>query len=94
MDPLILGAMIFSVVLLLLIGGFTLLFPLTGLLAAVLEKRYLADGAEGANPEEVAALRRAVHALRGEVEQIGERQDFTEKLLERPRSEELSLLSL
>ena len=37
---------------------------------------------------EVAALRRAVHTLREEVEQIGERQDFTEKLLERPKSEE------
>ena len=31
---------------------------------------------------------RAVHALRGEVEQIGERQDFTEKLLEGPKSED------
>lgn len=88
MDPLILGGMIFSLVVLLLIGGFTLLFPLTRRLAAVLEKRYLTDGAEGANSEEIAALRRAVQALRGEVEQIGERQDFTEKLLERPKSED------
>ncbi len=88
MDPVILAGMIFSLVVLLLVGGFTLLFPLTRRLAAVLEKRYLTDGAEDANAEEVAALRRAVHALRGEVEQIGERQDFTEKLLERPRSED------
>ncbi len=88
MDPVILAGMIFSLVVLLLVGGFTLLFPLTRRLAAVLEKRYLTDGAEGTNAEEVAALRRAVHALRREVEQIGERQDFTEKLLERPRSED------
>ncbi len=88
MDPVILAGMIFSLVVLLLVGGFTLLFPLTRRLAAVLEKRYLADGAEGANAEEVAALRRAVQALRGEVEQIAERQDFTEKLLERPKSED------
>ena len=69
MDPVILAGMIFSLVVLLLVGGFTLLFPLTRRLAAVLEKRYLA---EGANAEEVTALRRAVHALRGEVEQIGD----------------------
>ena len=88
MDPIILGGMIFSVVVLLLIGGFTLLFPLTRRLTAVLEKRYLEDDAKGANADEVAALRRAVDTLREEVEQIGERQDFTEKFLERPKSEE------
>ena len=88
MDPFILQVMIFVVVLVVLVGGFGLLFPLTSRLAAILEKRYLTDGAEGADPDEVAALRRAVQALRGEVEQIGERQDFTEKLLERPKSED------
>ncbi len=95
MDPLILGSMIFTLVVLLLVGGFTLLFPLTRRLAAVLEKRYLGDGAENQNPEEVAALRQAmndlrdtVHDLREEVEQIGERQDFAEKLLQGPKSED------
>ncbi len=88
MDPFILQVMIFVIVLVVLVGGFALLFPLTSRLAAVLERRYLQDGAEGADADEVAALRRAVHALRGEVEEIGERQDFTEKLLERPKSED------
>jgi len=88
MDPYILQVMIFVVVILVLVGGFAMLFPLTRQLTAILEKRYLDDGAEGANADEVAALRRAVHALRGEVEQIGERQDFTEKLLEGPKSED------
>ena len=88
MDPFILQVMIFVLVVLALIGGFALLFPLTRQLAAVLEKRYLGDDVEGADADEVAALRRAVHALRGEVEQIGERQDFTEKLLEGPKSED------
>ena len=88
MDPFILQVMIFVIVILVVVGGFAMLFPLTRQLTAILEKRYLDDGAEGANADEVAALRRAVHALRGEVEQIGERQDFTEKLLERPKSED------
>lgn len=88
MDIFILQVMIFSIAVLVLVGGFVLLYPLTRRLAEVLEKRYLEDGAEGANADEVAALRRAVHALRGEVEQIGERQDFTEKLLEGPKSED------
>ncbi len=88
MDPFILQVMIFVLVVLTLIGGFALLFPLTRQLAAVLEKRYLEDDAGGAEADEVAALRRDVDALRGEVEQIGERQDFTEKLLEGPKSED------
>ena len=88
MDPFILQVMIFVIVILVLVGGFALLFPLMSRLVAVLEKRYLKDGAEGADADEVAALRRAVHALREEVEQIGERQDFTEKLLEGPKSED------
>ncbi len=88
MDPYILQVMIFVVVILVVVGGFAMLFPLTRQLTAILEKRYLDDGAEDANADEVAALRRAVHALRGEVEQIGERQDFTEKLLEGPKSED------
>ena len=88
MDPFILQVMIFVLVVLTLIGGFVLLFPLTRQLAAVLEKRYLEDDAGGAEADEVAALRRDVDALRGEVEQIGERQDFTEKLLEGPKSED------
>ena len=88
MDPFILQVMIFVIVIVVLVGGFALLFPLTSRLVAVLETRYLKDGAEGADADEVAALRRAVHDLREEVEQIGERQDFTDKLLEAPRSED------
>lgn len=88
MDPLILGSMIFSILVLVLVGGFTLLYPLTRRLAEVLEKRYLGDGAGGANADQVAALRRAVQALRGDVERLGEQQDFTERLLDRPRPED------
>ena len=88
MDPFIPQAMIFAIIVIVLLGGFALLFPLTRQLGRVLEKRYLADSAESANADEVAELRRAIHALQGEVEQISERQDFTEKLLEGPKSED------
>ncbi len=87
MDPFILQAMIFSIVVIVLLGGFTLLFPLTRQLGKVLEK-YLEDRTGGTNAEEVAALRRAVQALTGDVERLSERQEFTERLLEGPRPED------
>ena len=63
MDPYILQVMIFVIVILVVVGGFAMLFPLTRQLTAILEKRYLDDGAEGANADEVAALRRAVPSI-------------------------------
>ena len=88
MDPFILQAMIFSIVVIVLLGGFTLLFPLTRQLGRVLEKMYLEDGTGGTNAEEIAALRRSVQALTGDVERLSERQDFTERLIEGPRAED------
>ncbi len=88
MDPFILQAMIFSIIVIVLLAGFALLFPLTRQLGKVLEKKYLEDGTGGTNAEEVAALRRAVQALTGDVERLSERQDFTERLLEGPRPED------
>ena len=88
MDPFILQAMIFSIIVIVLLAGFALLFPLTRQLGKVLEKKYLEDGTGGTNAQEVAALRRAVQALTGDVERLSERQDFTEKLLEGPRPED------
>jgi len=88
MDPFILQVMIFVIVIIVLVGGFTLLFPLTRRLAEVLEKLYLKNGAEGTDADEVAALRGAVQALTDDVESLIERQDFTERLLEGPRHED------
>jgi hypothetical protein len=88
MDPFILQGMIFSIVVIVLLGGYALLYPLTRQLGKVLEKKLLEDGTGGTNPEEIAALRRAVEALTGDVERLSERQDFTERLLEGPRPED------
>lgn len=86
MDPLILGAMIFTLVVLAMVGGFILVFPLTRRLADLLEQRMLA-ARDGDRHAEVEALRRAVAALRDDVARLAERQDFTERLLERPDEE-------
>ena len=87
MDPLIGMSMVFTVVILALIGGFVLLYPVTRRLASVLEKRMLADK-PAPDDEQVLALTRAVESLREQVERLGERQDFTEKLLEAPKHED------
>lgn len=87
MDPVIIPSMIFCLVVIMLIGGFVLLAPLTRRLGVLLEHRMLAeDKAERA--ADVEALAQAVESLRYEVERLSDRQEFTEKLLERPRSEE------
>ena len=52
MDPFILQAMIFSIIVIVLLGGFTLLFPLTRQLGKVLEKKYLEDGTGGTNAQD------------------------------------------
>jgi hypothetical protein len=88
MDPFILQGMIFSIVVIVLLGGYALLYPLTRQLGKLLEKKLLEDGIGGTNPEEIAARRRAVEALTGDVERLSERQDFTERLLEGPRPED------
>jgi hypothetical protein len=85
MDPVILAGMIFSIVVLLLIGGFILVFPLTRQLGAYLEKRMLNEGPLEDADARTQDLARAVEALRDEVARLSERQDFTERLLERPR---------
>jgi cell division protein FtsB len=87
MDPAIVPMMIFTVVVLMLIGGFILLLPLTRRLGALLEHRVLTEG-KADRAADVEALARAVDALRDEVERLSDRQDFTEKLLERPRGPE------
>lgn len=86
MDPVIGFGMIFTVVVVAMLGGFILMFPLTRRLADVLEKRLLAEE-RAAGPEQLAALAQAVEALRDEVERLSERQDFTERLLEKPRED-------
>ena len=88
MDPLIAASMIFTVILVLLIGGFVVLFPLTRRLGNALEVYLDQKREELPDPEDVERLRVAVHQLRKEVRQLGEKQEFVEKLLQGAGPEE------
>lgn len=84
MDPVVAAGMIFSLIVLMLIGGFILLYPITRQLGAYLERRMLADDDPRRLEEHLHTLMREVEGLRDEVGRIAEKQEFTERLLERP----------
>jgi hypothetical protein len=78
------AGMIFSLLVVLIIAGSILLFPLTRRLGTLLEMR-IEDrrGGEGAlSSGEVEELRGLLVSLQAEVERVAERQQFTERLLE------------
>ena len=87
-DPTVLFGMIFSLLCLLLIGGFVLAFPAARRLGNVLDA--WAESRRGeASPEKIEELRREVRSLRSQLEAtrdrlttVAERQEFTERLLE------------
>jgi hypothetical protein len=83
MDPMALGMMIFTIVVIVLIGGFILLLPLTRRLGQFLEYR-MSDKRRVEESEDRDRLLRAIEALRDDVVRLAERQDFTEKLLAPP----------
>lgn len=80
-----LAGMLFSLLMVLIIGGFILLFPLSKRLGQLLEMR-LAERREGAlPPEDAAVLLETLQALQEEMARLSERQAFTERLLESGR---------
>lgn len=83
-EPMVVVAMIFSLVVLAMIGGFILVFPLSRQITTLLHRR-LERGERPMPDEQLDALTQAVDALRAEVERLSDRQDFTERLLEKPR---------
>lgn len=66
----------------LLIGGFVVLYPLTSKLGQALETYLEQKKASGVSEEEITTLRRQVHALTRQVEAVAEKQEFVEELLE------------
>jgi len=86
MDPLITASMIFTLIVLAMLGGFILLFPITRRLGQFLEYR-MSEKGRLQEREEMERLLAAVHALRDDVARLAERQDFTERLLEAPKAE-------
>ncbi len=83
MDPTPLAGMVFTLLLVLGIGGFILLYPLSRRLGLLLENR-LQEKRQGAAPD-VAQLRDSVHALQDQVDALVERQEFLEGLLQAQR---------
>lgn len=84
MDPIPIAGMIFSLLTIMMIGGFILLFPITRRLGAYLEQR-LDQGKRGADGAELRQLRASLAALQSEVERLAERQEFTDSLLAAPQ---------
>jgi hypothetical protein len=83
MDPVIIPSMIFTIAVIMLIGGFVTLFPVTRRLGAFLESK-LRDKQppEAASPlPDFARLLDAIQGLESEVRRLNERQEFTERLL-------------
>lgn len=84
MDPRMISMMIFTIVALGMVGGFVLLIPIVRTLGRYLEHR-MSDKGRMEDRERMEVLLRAVESLRDDVARLAERQDFTERLLERPK---------
>lgn len=80
MDPVIIPSMIFTIAVIMLIGGFITLFPVTRRLGAFLESK-LRDKEPVTEPTDFARLLDAIQGLESEVRRLNERQEFTERLL-------------
>ena len=86
MDPELIPMMIFTIIVLGMAGGFIVLLPITRTLGRYLESRMTQKG-HFEDPERMDMLLRAMESLRDDVARLAERQDFTERLLERPKDE-------
>ena len=88
MDPLIQGAMIFTLVMTVVVGGFIVSFPIMRRLGALMEESIrerraarLDQGQVGRIEAEIADVRGSVERIEGHLGLLTERQDFVEKLL-------------
>jgi hypothetical protein len=71
-------SLVFSLLVIIVVGGGILLFPITRRLGLLLERRLEAEALPG---DELQQLKAAVRSLDQQVQNLQERQDFTEKLL-------------
>jgi hypothetical protein len=82
-DIIPLAGMLLALLIVLIIGGFILLFPLSRRLGQLMELRLNErSGTELPASDEIAEIRDLVEGLRSEVASLAERQAFTERLLE------------
>ena len=81
MDPVILAGMIFSLVVLAMVGSFILLLPVARLLAQYLQQR-LDMGLESGPAPQLGVLQEQLDRIESGLDGLRERQDFVERLLE------------
>jgi hypothetical protein len=79
--------MIFTIIMVAMIGGFVILLPVTRRLGQFLEYR-MSEPSRLTENEERERLLAAIESLRVDVARLAERQDFTERLLQRPPPKE------
>jgi len=87
MNPEALAGMLFTIVVLAMIGGFILVLPITRRLGAFLEYR-MSERTKALESEERERFLRAIESLRDDVARLAERQDWMERLLQKPDKEE------
>ncbi len=87
MNPEMIALMVFFLIALAMTGSFILIFPITRRLGQFLEYRMSTKG-RIEDQERMDLLLKAVGSLRDDVARLAERQEFTERLLEKPRSPE------
>ena len=90
MDPNALAGMLFVLLLAALVGGFILLLPISRRLGMLLEERISEKKRPVHDAEELRMLHASVQAMQEQLEELGERQMFTEKLLASRQQRELS----
>ncbi|MGH7539548.1 MAG: hypothetical protein ACRELC_00965, partial [Gemmatimonadota bacterium] len=90
MDPAQLGGMLFTLVMVVLIGIFITAFPVLRRLGGLMEESIrerrdarLQQGDVSGVRRELSALATSVQTLERQLEHLGERQEFVEELLER-----------
>lgn len=87
MDIVPLAGMLLTLLMLLIIAGSVLMFPLMRRLGRLMELR-IEERRNGVVPgEELASLKETVQGLQDEVARLADRQAFTERLLEAGRPE-------
>jgi hypothetical protein len=79
--------MVFTLIVLAMIGGFIVVLPITRRLGKFLEYK-MTERTRMMENEEREALLKAIESLRDDVARLAERQEFTERLLDKPRSPE------
>lgn len=85
MDIEYIAALIFSFLVIMVVGGVILLFPVTRRLGKLLERRLAEDRGASDVDAEVASLRHAVGSLDERLRHVSDRQTFMEELLEERR---------